>query len=123
MGYGENGRLFHWPQTQWTSGEIPLPSDSAFPVKDWEHLVVDKSIAHNVSRGKRISIEFSVLVYSLWIVYAESSRVEEEGLWQPQLYLPRGGTRLNDIFGQEARNLLMYEGLVILDKTSRLSCD
>ena len=45
------------------------------------------------------------------------------------LCLPRGGggggggSRLNDIFGQEVSNLLMYEGLIIHAKTSRLSCD
>ena len=36
---------------------------------------------------------------------------------------PRIGTRLNDIFGQEASNLLMCEGLIILAKTSQHSCD
>ena len=44
------------------------------------------------------------------------------------LCLPRrggggGGSRLNDIFGQEVSNLLTYEGLIIHAKTSRLSCD
>ena len=31
---------------------------------------------------------------------------------------PRGGIRLNDIFGQEASNIMMYDGLIILAKTS-----
>ena len=36
---------------------------------------------------------------------------------------PRGGTRLNDTFILEGGNLLMYEGLIILAKMSRLSSD
>ena len=61
---------------------------------------------------------FIVCEYSTQSLLLVSKKViDKTCVWQG------GGTRLNDIFGQEASNLLMYDGLIILAKMSRLSCN